>query len=116
MDPFICTIHSVSVKDIFAETEGRFSTLTAQLMEEANVSPGFAMSPEAAVQAGAKYVVLIAAASTKQAWIDYLSAYRIEVKQVCVCTINPHQSRQREFPISGSHRWSSSNYCGCATS
>lgn len=44
-DPFMCTIHSVSVKGIFAETEGRFSTLTAQLMEEANVFPGLAMSP-----------------------------------------------------------------------
>lgn len=81
-DPFICRIHSVSVKGLFVQAEGRYSTLSPELVDEAKVSVGFAMSPEAAVQAGARSVVLIATKASRYAWVEYLKAYRIEVKQV----------------------------------
>lgn len=103
-DPFICRIHSVSVKGLFVETEGRYSTLSPELVEDAKVSIGFAMSPEAAVQAGARSVVLIAGSASRHAWIEYLKAYRIEVKQVYVhdqpMTASPMPiSHQRLIPL-----------------
>lgn len=96
-DPFICRIHSVSGKGLFVEAEGRYSNLSPELVDEAKVSLGFAMSPEAAVQAGARSVVLIAAKASRHAWIDYLKAYRIEVKQVYV---HDHPMTAKTMPIS----------------
>lgn len=103
-DPFICRIHTVSVKGLFVETEGRYSTLSPELVDEAKVSLGFAMSPEAAVQAGARSVVLIATKASRHAWIDYLKAYRVEVTQVYLhdqpMTARPMEiSHQRLTPL-----------------
>ncbi|MEQ4314405.1 hypothetical protein ABNM01_20990 [Pseudomonas syringae] len=83
-DPFICTIHSVSVKGLFVSMGDHYRILTAEFIEGATVSLAFATSPEVSVKAGARSAVLVVRASVKQAWMDYLAAYQVEVKQVYV--------------------------------
>ncbi|WP_024678834.1 hypothetical protein [Pseudomonas syringae] len=78
-DPFICTLHSVSAKGLFVEMDGRFLTLSKQLVQDAVVALGFAMSPTAAVQTRALSVVLIASRPHKEEWIAYLVAYGLKV-------------------------------------
>lgn len=83
-DPFICTIRSVSAKGLFVSMGDHYRILTAEFIEGAIVSLAFATSPEVAVKAGARSAVLVVKPSAKQAWMDYLTGYKVEVKQVYV--------------------------------
>jgi hypothetical protein len=83
-DPFICTIHSVSVKGLFVSMGDHYRTLTSELLDNATVSLAFATTPEVAVKAGARSAVLVVRSLVKKVWMDYLTAYQVEVKQVYV--------------------------------
>ncbi|HJE70734.1 hypothetical protein [Pseudomonas oryzihabitans] len=81
-DSMVCRILSVCVQGLLVESEGLYSILSPQVIRGANISLGFAMYPQEAIQAGVKSVVLVTEKSSGQAWNDYLNKYRIDVKQV----------------------------------
>ncbi|KIZ50091.1 hypothetical protein UM91_13325 [Pseudomonas oryzihabitans] len=84
LDSMVCRILSVCVKGLLVESDGLYSILSPQIIREANISLGFAMYPQEAIQAGVKSVVLVTGKSSGQAWNDYLDKYRIDVKQVYI--------------------------------
>ncbi|KTT51585.1 hypothetical protein NS337_16770 [Pseudomonas oryzihabitans] len=82
LDAMVCRIHSVCLKGLLVDADGLYSLLSPQLIRQTNISLGFAMYPQEAIQAGVKSVVLVTDKSSGQAWINYLNNYRIDVTQV----------------------------------
>lgn len=94
-DPFICTIHSVSAKGLFVEMNGQFATLSTQVIQDAVVTHGFAMTPTAAVKAGASSVAIITSHTHRAEWTAYLTSYGLTVRHSFVHDLTPNKPPEK---------------------